>query len=123
MLVRNQRQKKEDGNFHLSAPFGNAVYQVEQELSEVTVTVRSLENKKDVRTVHVSELRHAVLDELDNRDPDDVGTSNELFVIGKIKAHRHGPRGTQYLVEWSGQADKRKNTCLMPNSTPTTITS
>ncbi len=120
VLVANQRQEAEDGNFNLSPPFDPNPWIVEAVLSEVSLYLRSSEKKGVFRDVHVSDVRMAVLD----KDPRKLqGALPDEYVVQKIHAHRkvRASEDLEFLVEWGGWKNKRDYTWepraqLLPNA-------
>ncbi len=120
VLVANQRQQSEDGNFNLSPPFDPNPWIVEAVLSEVSLYLQSSEKKGVFRDVHVSDVRMAVLD-TDPRKLQDESAGE--YVVQKIHAYRkvHASEDLEFLVQWGGWKNKRDYTWeprahLLPNA-------
>jgi len=104
VLVRKLREDKQDGNFNLSSPMDQMPWVVEAVLSEVSLLLRSLEKKSKYQEVHVSRVYPAISEQ-------DLRTSKDEYVVERILQHRRfgRHRQLQYLVQWSGFRDKRRN--------------
>jgi hypothetical protein len=120
VLLANQRQSAEDGNFNLSPPFDPTPWIVEAVLSEVSLYLRSSEKAGTFRPAHVSEVRAAILDV----DPRVLGSEAAgEYVVQKIHSHRkvRASEDLEFLIEWGGWKNKRYYTWeprsqLLPNA-------
>jgi hypothetical protein len=108
-----------DGNFNLGPAYSREPFKVVLPLSEVTYIVEGLEKPgpQSRQTVHVSDLRLAVMDaEAPERIREEAlaaGEQGVQYVVQRIHAHRQvapAPRERDYLVQWGGYRDKRSFT-------------
>ena len=107
VLIRNQRQEAEDGQFNLSPPYDPNPWLVDVVLSEVSLIVRSTEKDSVFRTVHASQLRHAI-SEIDQRER--AADEDAEYVVQKIHKHRGSKNDRRYLVEWGGHHHQNQYT-------------
>lgn len=107
VLVKRNTAPATDGNFNVHAPYHPNPWRITHVLSEVSYIAVPTENPAaGCKMFHVSDLKRAVLE---TDDPRNHPLDEPEWVVQRILGHRTRNGNDEYLVEWMGYDDSRKN--------------
>lgn len=107
VLVKRNTAPATDGNFNVHAPYHPNPWRITHVLSEVSYIAVPTENPAaGCKMFHVSDLKRAVLE---TDDPRNHPLDEPEWVVQRILGHRTRNGNDEYLVEWMGYDDTRKN--------------